>query len=317
MSVSAPSWPYGYSPTWMAYPLNGHYWGALPGYSAPFYPNYTNQNPPQLPNRSQRPFAPPQDSMNYGNIMSALNHLLAPPSLEDIHAHEHPHSEESQEKGMLSRFEHLAEFAGLIMMALLLRKMPRPHVSEFRMFSSNWRDWARITLGVMAVGKLNKVFDWKPAPWMGALETALVITPLALGPQGIRQLVVVAPLVMGTVEATNQLNKRLGESLENRYHIPKALTRLVISLAMAIGGIKLYPTLFKHATQWGLLGKKAQIALKNATRHGSEQLMAGASVILCPRACCSSLVCMTDIGELIGSLGWFQSYQKPGAKKAS
>ncbi len=185
---------------------------------------------------------------------------------------------------------------------LLRRKASLP--SRFSLLSSDWRSWAQIGLGIGAYGSLKKAFNWNPPPWLGALGTVGVIGTLMAGFQkkSLVQLGVMAPVVAGVVQGANYLNDTVGHALEEKANIPKGITKLAVSIGMMIAGLKTYPVFLKGVALTGLLGKAArQEALKGSA-------LAGGMLVACARGCCQGTVlCMSEIGEMLAAFGgWFK-----------
>ncbi|HEY9687071.1 MAG TPA: hypothetical protein V6C52_08870 [Coleofasciculaceae cyanobacterium] len=202
-----------------------------------------------------------------------------------------------------ARLKALGLAVAFVTNALLLRRIPaRP--SSFKWLSSDWKDWARIGLGIAGVNQFNKAINWRPPAWLGAIETVALINPIMLGRKGLPQLPGMAVLVSGMVGATNLLSNRAEPFLEDKLNLPPGLTRFILSVGTTILGLATYPI----AARSGALGTSAKA-------QAQSNLTAASGMTACAR--CGSahgLICMTDIGEFFGALGnWFHS--KLGDKK--
>jgi len=196
--------------------------------------------------------------------------------------------------------------AGLLGGALLLRRLPvRP--GTFRLLSSDWKDLARVVLGVGVVAHVNQALDWKPSPAVSALETVSVLTPLSLGLNRRMwpQLAVMGALVPGLVSLTSRVSDWVDQRFEDQ---SPGFVRLLPKLGVAIGGMALglavYPRLFGQLARRGVLGSAAQA---EAAAGGKVLLGAGAAV--CVRGCCPAVFCMSEMGEVAGGmLSWLKGH---------
>ncbi len=184
------------------------------------------------------------------------------------------------------------------------------------LFSPDWKSWARVGLGVAAVGQLNKGFQWKPPAWLTGLESAAVITPMALRfnkASGLT-LLMMAPLVATAVQTNQWAQKFFVNDLKEYCNLPESVSRLGVSLS--VGGLGILASLLAHRQLRNLpieklplknfpwLQHKAQTLKKNLT----EVLGTGALLQTCPRGCSPSIICMSEIGEMVGGL--WQGHQQ-------
>lgn len=310
---AAPTYPHGTASSWggysgcwpqmtNAYPPDG-YGGA--GYSQ--YPGFQTQAGRQsaanTPGKTHgRALTPnPSDLLKLLDVAEPTVYPAVTQPLTDSAKHA-GHSHDAKAITPTARMGNLLAFGGLILAALLLHNPKLPVHNKFKLISSDWKDWARIFLGVAAVSKLNKALDWSPPPWLGGIEAVALIAPLALGfnLDSLKQLAVMAPMVAGVVQGASTINDSVTEPLEKQYNVPAIVTRLGISVVMAGIGLALYPRVFRHVARTGILGKEIQ---KNA-----EKAALGIGTIVCSRGCCTSLICMSEIGEMAGAFAnWFKS----------
>ncbi|MGE0200088.1 MAG: hypothetical protein AB7P76_03875 [Candidatus Melainabacteria bacterium] len=199
----------------------------------------------------------------------------------------------------------LAAAAGLLAGGVLLRRLPaRP--GTFRVFSADWKDWARVVLGVGAVAHVNKALDWKPSPAVGALETVSVLTPLSMGLNRRMwpQLAVMAGLVPGLVSFTSRVSNWIDKRLNDQPGWVSLLPKLGVAAGAMGLGLTVYPRLFSQLARWGVLG---QAARTEAARGGKVLLGAGAAV--CARGCCPAAFCLSELGEMLGGmLSWLKGH---------
>jgi len=204
-------------------------------------------------------------------------------------------------QGQKPDIQHLLTAGGLFSLGLLLHRLPAVK-SSFKYVSSDWKDWAKMALGIASVGQVNQALDWKPPVWLGALETTAIVNPLIAGfsQKTALQTVVMSPLIAGMVLGANYLNDQVATPLQDEYQIPPVLTRMGITLAMMAVGVKAYPKIYWQVATTGILGKEAR---KNAT-----YAMLGTQAIICSRCGSNHLICISEIGDYLGSLGnWFRS----------
>jgi hypothetical protein len=195
----------------------------------------------------------------------------------------------------------------LIMTALLTRTLPtRSPVAERYLLPTDWKTYFRIGAGILAVNQINTAFSLHLRPWMNAVEAVAVINPLAAGFSlaSLSQMLVMAPLIAGSVESITALNKMTAKPLKEKYGIPEALTKLVLSLTSGALGIWLFPKVYKQIAQTGIFGKMVK---QETSMLGSM----GALAACCARGCSpGSLICLSETAELIA--GFFQGLkQKP------
>jgi hypothetical protein len=223
---------------------------------------------------------------------------------------------------------HLAGAGLLFAVGLATHHLPGkvvgPSAGKF-LFSPDWKSWARVGLGVAAVGQLNKGFQWKPPAWLTGLESAAVITPMALRfnkASGLT-LLMVAPLVAAAVQANQWAQQFYVNDLKAQCHLPESVARLGVSLS--VGGLSIVASLLAHRQLRNLpieklplknfpwLQRKAQDLKKNLT----EIMGTGALIQTCPRGCSPSIICMSEIGEMIGGLWQGHQQQKQNNPRKS
>ncbi|MGE0201275.1 MAG: hypothetical protein AB7P76_09930 [Candidatus Melainabacteria bacterium] len=198
--------------------------------------------------------------------------------------------------------------AGLFTLGMMTHQLPvraRPGKS---LLPADWKAFFRIGSGIVAVNQLNKAMDWHPSTWQGALEAVTVINPLALGisNKSVAQMVVMAPLVTGVVQAATFLNEKVTEPLKEKLHIPTPITRLALSLGFAGIGIMVYPQIFKVVAHSGLLGR----GIREEVLAGGAAAVAGSAMVTCARGCSpGSVVCLSETAEMMGGMAnWFKSH---------
>lgn len=183
-----------------------------------------------------------------------------------------------------NKTKELVGAAGLILAGLLTHQLPaRAMPGVKHMLPTDPKVWLRVILGIAAVQKINKAFQWQPPPWLGGMEAVAVITPIAMKftPAALKQVVMMAPIVGLVVQGAHELNKRITDPLKDKFSIPPFVTRLGIALSLAAAGLK------------------------------ASKLMGigGAVAMTCARGCTpGSLVCLSELGEMAtGMKTWFKS----------
>jgi hypothetical protein len=197
----------------------------------------------------------------------------------------------------------LASTAGLIGTGLLLHQLPPrlPKDGLKTMLPADWKVWARVILGIAAIQKLNQTFNWKPAPWLGALQAVALINPIAVGfsVNNLIQMAVMAPIVAGVVQGASVLQRKLAPPAKDRLDAPPILVRFGISLALGIGSLLAYPVIYRRIAASGLIGKELQ---EKALDSGSA--FASATFATCARGCSpGSFICLGEMADIVGSLG--------------
>ncbi|WP_373531281.1 hypothetical protein [Vampirovibrio sp.] len=213
---------------------------------------------------------------------------------------------------------HLATAGLLFTLGLATHHLPgkalKPETFKF-FLPPDWKSWARVGLGVATVGQLNQGMNWKPPAWLTGIESAAVITPMALRFSKASGLTVllVAPLVAGIVQTSQWANQAFVKDLKQQLKVPEPLSRLMISLT--VGGLGILGSLLFHRQirnlpveklplkQYPSLQKRAEALKKNLTE------ILGPSMMLrtCPRGCSPSIICLSEIGEIVGGMWhWFQ-----------
>ena len=201
--------------------------------------------------------------------------------------------------------KHGSAAVGLFAAGLILHNTKLPaRTSSFKLLSTDWKEWTKIGLGVAAAGQINKALNWSPPPWLGAVMAVALINPLVLGfKKGLPQFAIMGPLVAGVVQGASWLNKKFGSVLKPKLEekldrkIPDWVPKVAISAAMITVGLLAYPRLFKAVATTGLLGAEAKAAAASGSRA-----MLGTSGAVCVRGCCPSVICLSEIGEMVGGM---------------
>jgi hypothetical protein len=197
----------------------------------------------------------------------------------------------------------LGTAAGLVGAGLLLHQLP-PRVPKdgFKtMLPADWKVWARVILGIAAVQKLNQTINWKPPPWLGALQAVAIINPIAVGvtKNNFKQMLVMAPIIAGLVETASLLQKSVAKPMKDHYDTPPVLVRLGISLALGIGSLLAYPIIYRRIAATGIIGKE----LKEQAMNNSSAF-ASATFATCARGCSpGSFICLGEMADIVGSFG--------------
>jgi hypothetical protein len=226
--------------------------------------------------------------------------------------HTHDHSAETAKP---SRWKSLAKAVGLIGFGLALHSLPaRKSSLGAPLISSDWKDIARIVLGIGAVQQINKALDWKPAPWLSAIQAVAVMNPIATGVltkegllslRNLGQIAVMSVLVAPLVQLSATLDKKVLPKLKEDWGIPSWIPRVGMMVGMMAAGLYAYPKMFNWVSRQTILGRPllGQKAMKDALHqleHAKENAAAG--MIMCYRNCCAgSIVCLSELGEILSS----------------
>ncbi len=197
-------------------------------------------------------------------------------------------------------FKNLATAVGLFGAGLFLRRLPSIEQTT-RGLPKDWKVYAKVLLGIFSVSQFNKAFDLKPPAWAQGLQTVGVIHPLTMGfsASALPHLALMMPLVAGVVETANRLQDTVGEAIHDKTGVPKMVLRLILSFGLAGLGMKVYPKLFETLARRNLLGKTAK---ETAQKGGAA--VAGSAMVTCARGCTpGGVICMSELGELLGSMG--------------
>ncbi|MEB3206830.1 MAG: hypothetical protein VKK59_05740 [Vampirovibrionales bacterium] len=191
---------------------------------------------------------------------------------------------------------------GLIAASLYLRKFP-VKASRFEFFPTDWKIWAQTIMGSMAVTKLNQAINASPPPWLNALETVAVVSPLVSGPlrsKTWRQLPLLAVGVPLLVQATQLADQKLEALLSDRNSsVPKWIPRMALSVVSVLVGL------------FGLRGVMKMPAYQQFVQ-GSPSSVASATVgaeatIVCARCGGVHLICVNEIADVTaGLLNWLK-----------
>jgi hypothetical protein len=199
--------------------------------------------------------------------------------------------------------------AGLFLLSgLTMKGLPAIHNPQYAI-PTDWKLYGKVLMGVLAAGQVNQAFHVKLPPWLSALETVGFIFPLTtpnITRASLAQLAVLAPWVAGTVQGASSVGKLLGNKLED-WHIPKPITKLVISTAFMIGGVRYFPAVYKRIAETGILNPISKEALAGAV--GASTL----ATATCVRGCTpGGVICLSEVGEMLGGMSASWKADKSG-----
>jgi hypothetical protein len=206
----------------------------------------------------------------------------------------------SQQEGTLSPVsikpnvsprKHLANALLLILAGIIFKRLP-PNVVHPRLhtplLSSDWKEWAKVGLGIGAMNQLMQAFNYKPPLWLQAMLNVMIVGPMVAGVtrRNILQSAILSPFVAMMAQITQWASNKSERPLKEKYNIPPLVTHAVFSFGMVLAGLRLFP--------WvnGAIPGSANTAAASRTGLMST----------CANGCCSSLVCVNDIGQLGASL---------------
>ncbi|MEB3286581.1 MAG: hypothetical protein VKJ04_03655 [Vampirovibrionales bacterium] len=228
----------------------------------------------------------------------------------------------ASKKSDAEKIKGLLGVAGLLGVGLLLHQLPsRVPADGFKtILPADWKVWARVILGIAAVQKLNRTLDWKPPPWLGALEAISIINPVAAGfsVANALQTIIMAPIVAGVVQGAHTLHNKIAEPIEQNYGVAPVFTRLGVSLLLGVGAILAYPKAFKVIVESrgykALVNRIPSAKLKERILEASATSVAasasgGAMFATCARGCSpGSFICLSEMADIVGSFTtWFNS----------
>lgn len=196
-------------------------------------------------------------------------------------------------------WRYVAEAAGLFALGMLTHQLPSRAQAGRWLLPTDWKVFFRIAMGIFAVNRLNKGLNWQPSPMANAVETVAVINPLALGfsKLSLGQFAVMAPLIAGMVGVMTTINQKYGDTIQEKLHIPPLVTRLAMSVGFGVLGYKLFPKILNRI-------------FKNVATAGAATATGAAFVTTCARGCSPSLICMSEVAELGGSLmNWLRGHK--------
>ncbi len=152
------------------------------------------------------------------------------------------------------------------------------------------KEWIKVGLGIAGMSQLTSAFNWKPPVWLNAMMNVMIISPLVAGfsKNHVIQGALLAPVVGALAEGTHQLSEATQKPLEEKFHIPQIVTRIAYSAAMVLLGLRIFPwvnqSIPRLATAEGTIGAETS------------------TMTTCVNGCCSSIVCINDIGQLGAAL---------------
>jgi hypothetical protein len=196
-----------------------------------------------------------------------------------------------------NRAKHMLSAVGFLVSGLMLHRLPA-YPSSFALISSDWKDWTRMVMGVLAVGEINKSLDWQAKPWQLALETVAILSPLSngfLNRKGWRQFPLLAVFVPTVVQATDWINQWAERQLkEKKAKVPLWLPKLAISLSSTLAGLFAIRSVIKTNTYRQWVGQEGS---------SSTNPVVGAEAIICTRCGGQHLLCMSELSDMAGSMG--------------
>lgn len=148
-------------------------------------------------------------------------------------------------------------------------------------------DWAQMALGVFAVKEINEGLNWRPKTWAQALEMIVVLNFISHGVnvKEMKHLPLMAVTIAPLAQATQWVTEKTEDFLDkHNSSIPKWVPKLVIGTLATVGG---------------LFGIKA---LMNSKAY-SKNVIGAESAIVCVHCGEAHIICTTEIGDLIGSMG--------------
>ncbi len=198
----------------------------------------------------------------------------------------------------IARAGHVATAVGMFLVGRLLHRLPARHVNLAPsvkrgkwladVIPTDWKDWTRMFLGVGVVNKVNEAINKPAPPWLAALQTVIVLTPM-MSPKMFSKAAwktfpVIAVAVPALVQATNWAKDKINQDREaGRLNVPAWVPDIALPLASMVVGI---------------VGLRA--AIKSTSSTGK---VVGAEVgAICSRCGGMHIACPTEIAEFFGGL---------------
>ncbi|WP_373531380.1 hypothetical protein [Vampirovibrio sp.] len=201
---------------------------------------------------------------------------------------------------------HVAKGSGLVLSALLLKKLPK-QTSSFRLLSTDWKEWAKVLTAIAGLGEFQKAAKWEPPIWLNAMMNVALVTPLVtrFNLSNVIQGVIVAPFVGGLASLNHYLGDKAEQPAQKYLHLSPTVTHFALSAVSTLAGLAILPGIAKAIPQpaksW-----PGQNSAKTGT--GAENTAARASTgTLCANGCCASLICANDVGQMGSAV--MDSYQ--------
>lgn len=189
------------------------------------------------------------------------------------------------------RLEHAGKAALFVLSALLLRHLPSsPTRLSNTLLSPDWKEWAKVGLGIAGMKQINDALNWKPPLWLNAMLNVVFINPLVSGFawKNVIQGLILAPVVGVMVQGSHYASSKSEKPLERYLHIPPLVTRAMFSIGTMLAGLKVFPRVSDAIPRVGP-------ATAGATVETSV-------VTSCANGCCTSAICANDIGQLGATL---------------
>jgi hypothetical protein len=157
---------------------------------------------------------------------------------------------------------------------------PRLHTP---LLSSDWKEWAKVFLGIGIVNQVTQAMNVKPPVWLQAMINVMVVGPMAAGftRKNMIQSAILAPVVAGMVQGTQWASNKSEKPLQDHFNISPTVTHALFSFGMVLAGLRIFPWV-------------------NGAIPGNAGSQAGRTGLIstCANGCCSSLICVNDIGQL-------------------
>jgi hypothetical protein len=182
--------------------------------------------------------------------------------------------------------KHVGNALALGLGLIFLKRLPANKVHprlHTPLLSSDWKEWAKVFLGIGIVNQTTQAMNVKPPLWLQAMINVMVVGPMAAGftRKNMIQSAILAPVVAGMVQGTQWASNKSEKPLQEHFNISPGVTHALFSFGMMLGGLKVFPWI-------------------NGAIPGNAGAQAGRSGLMstCANGCCSSLICVNDIGQL-------------------
>lgn len=210
---------------------------------------------------------------------------------------------------------HMAKGTGLLISTVLLKKLPK-HNSDFRLLSTDWKEWAKVLTAIGGLGEFEKAAQWEPPIWLNAMMNVALVTPLVtrFNLANMLQGAIIAPFVGGLASLNHYLGDKAEQPAQQYLHLSPTVTHFALSALTTLTGLAILPGIGKAipppAKSWPgqNLGKETSAAAAN---NSATRAAVGTS---CANGCCASIICANDVGQMGSAvLDSYQNRNKKGA----
>lgn len=230
-----------------------------------------------------------------------------------------PASKPQSHKQAIQMKQGLKAAAFLCGAALINYSNLRPVVSKLasNIISSDWKDWAKVILGLAGIDAAEKAANWEPPVWLKAGLNVVLVTPFAvrLKPElknvlkNFGQSAILAPFVSGLAAFNHIASEKVEQPLQENLNVPPLATRISFSILTTMLGLLTLPAVSRAitaSTPKASTGAHSKTPKAGATKAQKESSRSGLVGGAC--ACCPSMICINDLGQMGSTI--IDSYQQ-------